>query len=282
MAFHATVLKVLIASPGDTIDFRNAAERALHAWNGSRAETSGFVLLPLRWETDAVSTLDGTDGQSVINTQLVDQSDIVIALFHIRLGRATPRAVSGTVEELTRAMNSGKRVHLYFSNSDLPRDFDSTEYDQLKLFKKDAEKLGLYGSFDNPHHLEDQIKGAIELDLRELVAQNIVNAPTTAASMVAHARLLVNYIHAGRNETLRVTNVGEATAADITLTLTSTDEDQRAPFTWGDEKPFTLPPGGHFDIRTQTYAGTALHIVARLEWLEDGEHQDSEQSVSLL
>jgi hypothetical protein len=76
VSFDAHVLKVLIASPGDTNDEREAVERALHGWNADRAEREQVVLLPRRWETSAVPRL-GSSGQSVINEQLVDRADIV-------------------------------------------------------------------------------------------------------------------------------------------------------------------------------------------------------------
>ena len=38
MGFDAHVLKVLIASPGDTGRERDAIENALHGWNNARAE----------------------------------------------------------------------------------------------------------------------------------------------------------------------------------------------------------------------------------------------------
>src|SRR3954451_10560342 len=101
MAFDAHVLRVLIASPGDTTEERDAVERSLHGWNASRAEREQVILLPARWETDAVPRLGGS-GQSVINEQLVDRADIIIALFDSRLGRATEQAVSGTAEEIQR------------------------------------------------------------------------------------------------------------------------------------------------------------------------------------
>lgn len=102
MAFDAHVLKVLIASPGDTSDERDAVVESLHGWNAARGEPENVVLLPRRWETDAVPHLGGS-GQSVINSQLVDDADIIIALFDSRLGQATDDAVSGTAEEIQRA-----------------------------------------------------------------------------------------------------------------------------------------------------------------------------------
>lgn len=124
-AFEAHVLRVLIASPGDTTDERGAVERSLHGWNASRAEREQVILLPARWETDAVPRLGGS-GQSVINEQLVDRADIMIALFDSRLGQAAEEAVSGAAEEIQRAheAEAGKPVHVYFSEEPLPRNVD--------------------------------------------------------------------------------------------------------------------------------------------------------------
>ncbi len=72
--FDAHVLKVLIASPGDTLEERNAVEQALHVWNRDRAEREQVGLLPRRWELHAVPRLGGS-GQSIINEQLVDKAD---------------------------------------------------------------------------------------------------------------------------------------------------------------------------------------------------------------
>src|SRR5699024_11415323 len=70
MSFNANVLQVLIASPGDTMEARDAVEGALHGWNASRSEREQVILLPRRWETDAVPTM-GSSGQETINAQLV-------------------------------------------------------------------------------------------------------------------------------------------------------------------------------------------------------------------
>src|SRR6266498_1151382 len=122
LSFDATVLNVLIASPGDTLRERDMIEGVVHAWNRDRSRQSQVVLLPLRWETDAVSQLGRGDGQSMVNEQLVDEADIVFGVFHSRLGSSTPRAVSGTVEELERGIGRNLHVHLYFSRMQLPAD----------------------------------------------------------------------------------------------------------------------------------------------------------------
>lgn len=88
--FEARVLTVLIASPGDTADARDAVEHTILGWNRDRSQRERVVLLPVRWETDSIPEM-GSDGQSIINRQLVDSADAVVALFHSRLGAPTPR-----------------------------------------------------------------------------------------------------------------------------------------------------------------------------------------------
>src|SRR5687767_6621459 len=106
--FNAQVLTVMIASPGDVEQQRDVVERVIYDWNRSgNAQARGVVLLPMRWEMDAVPVMFRGDGQQVINEHLVAKADVVIALFHTRLGSATSRHVSGTVEELEEAHTRG-------------------------------------------------------------------------------------------------------------------------------------------------------------------------------
>ncbi len=105
--FDASVLKVLLSSPGDTGEEVAAVKESLHGWNGSRAESAQVILLPRHWKSDGVPRLGAGGGQGVINEQLVDDADIVIALFDSRLGQATAEAVSGTAEEIRRAVDAG-------------------------------------------------------------------------------------------------------------------------------------------------------------------------------
>ena len=58
---------------------RDAVETALHDWNDHRGDREGVVLRLRRWETGSVPTMGRGGPQSVINSQLVDKSDIVIA-----------------------------------------------------------------------------------------------------------------------------------------------------------------------------------------------------------
>jgi hypothetical protein len=59
------------------------------------------------WELDATPQF-GLDPQAAVNEQLVDSSDILVAILWTRLGSPTPRSPSGTVEEITRFVDAKK------------------------------------------------------------------------------------------------------------------------------------------------------------------------------
>lgn len=167
MTFHANVVRVLIASPGDTAAARDLIEESCHTWNSDRAGGAQVVLLPRRWETDAVPLL-GADGQSVINSQLVDDADVVFGVFYSRVGRPTARGVSGTIEEIERSLNAGKPVHVYFSEQALPADVDLEQLAALRALQERLRTEGLYGTFTSEDDLRTKVRSAIEHDLARL------------------------------------------------------------------------------------------------------------------
>lgn len=167
MSFTASVLRVMIASPSDIPDARDAVEAAINDWNNANAKNKQIVLLPWRWETSSVPLL-GDHPQSLINAQGVDESDIVFALFGSRLGSPTPDAVSGTVEEIQRAVDAGKPVHLYFSTAALPNDVDTRQLDGLREFRAEISQRGLLGEFATTAQLGHEVWKAVEFDIASL------------------------------------------------------------------------------------------------------------------
>ena len=161
----AQLVTVMIASPSDVPEARRAVHEALAEWNDANARRRNVVLLPLKWESSAVPELGG-DGQQVINRQLVDEADIVIAVFGTRVGQETPRDLSGTAEEMTRAHEAGKPVHTYFSTAPIPHDVNTDDLNRLREFQR--ELGGLYSTFANVRELGQKVWQAIEHDIAQL------------------------------------------------------------------------------------------------------------------
>ena len=139
MVQPVTAVFVMIASPSDVREAREAVYTALARWNETNTSTRNVALVPLRWETGAVPMLGG-GGQEIINKQLLRRADLVIALFGSRLGAPTVDAVSGTVSEIEQAERDGKAVHLYFSTSPYPNDIDPAQLQALREFRGEIEQ----------------------------------------------------------------------------------------------------------------------------------------------
>lgn len=288
MAFSAHVLRVLIASPGDTKEEREAVERSLHGWNASRAEREQVILLPARWETDAVPRLGGS-GQSVINDQLVDRADLIIALFDSRLGKATEDAVSGTAEEIQRANDAGKPVHVYFSQEPLPRDVDAKQLAALRKFQASLESQGLLGTYANPEDLAFQVRSAVEHDLEHLS----LGAVAPRRSTEDHAVLRATYEFEREPETdkqgrtkyrtrrtrIRVTNHGAVTAEKVCIALEPLG-DRDAPMLHDADVQPDIIATSHYDYPVITYAGSG-NVNVVLTWREGETEQTVTQALAI-
>lgn len=277
MSFTATVLRVLVASPSDVPKARDAVESAIHSWNSSHAATRSIVLLPWRWESSSVPLL-GDHPQSIINEQGVDGADIVVALFGSRLGSPTREAVSGTVEEIERAVNSGKPVHLYFSTAPLPHDVDTSQLDGLRQFRQEISERGLLGEFDDVRQLESQIWAAIELDLARMDMATAASQETSVGvrfRVASHSERLQTGIDKSgkvKYKTKRwyeVTNTGDLAAESVTFEGQATSGLMR--LLW-DNQPITLEPGVIWKVPvlySMNTAGTKLTV----HWVEENEKQ---------
>lgn len=170
MAFNAKVYWVLIASPGDLEAVRSAVAEEIYEWNNQHSEALNAVLIPRRWETDSTPGLRGRP-QSMINDELVDQSDILVGLFWTRLG--SPPGIdeegiehqSGTAEEIQRFVSLGRDTLIYFSSASLPQDIDVCQWEKLKAFKSELRGKGI--TFD--YESVDDVRRNLEKHLTRIV-----------------------------------------------------------------------------------------------------------------
>ncbi len=280
MPFHASAVSVLVASPGDTVDARNAILRETARWNGRYAAGRGFVLCPWLYELHATPQL-GDRPQAIINRQGVDKADVVVAVFGHRLGTPTSIDISGTVEEINRASELGKPVHVYFSTRQLPNDVDTNQLGALRAFKTDLEDRGLCGRYDDPEDLARQVRDALEYDLDGL---ETVPVPGPASGV----RLEVHHDHQTEPKTdskgrittrhvvrdLVIQNRGDATAENLRFQPTLLDDDDNLHFEGiaddGWSKPIDLTPGSSIAQTCFPMRGRA-NVRIDIKW-EEGDH----------
>jgi len=149
MAYTATIIPIMIATPGDVSEERKVITEVIHDWNDVNADYAKALLIPVGWQSHSSPEM-GKRPQEIINTQLLDKCDLLIAVFWTRLGTPTGEAASGTVEEIEKHVNAGKPAMIYFSDKPAsPSTIDEKQYAKVQEFKEKCNKWGLYAQFDN-------------------------------------------------------------------------------------------------------------------------------------
>lgn len=176
MAYSATVFSVLIASPSDVNEEREAIAQTIHEWNSLNAAETAKVLLPVRWESHSAPAM-GDRPQGIINNQVVRDCDILIGSFWTRLGSPTGVEDSGTVEEIKLFLKQQKPVMLYYSKK--PVDMDDADLEQvqkLKDFKKSIRDKGIQEQYNNVDELKQKLMRQLTIVMRGISVGTHVNA----------------------------------------------------------------------------------------------------------
>ena len=227
MAYQATVLPVMIASPGDVHEYRGVVRDVLHEWNYINSDASNAVLMPVGWETHSSPEL-GAEPQELINDRVLEDCDLLIGIFWTRLGTPTSAAASGTVEEIERHVKAGKPAMVYFSSAPAALDtVDPTQYAALKEFREWCKSQGLIEFFDHGLDLQTKLRRQLQIavqknpHLRNLLTQtgDKIGVPTVrtspqdplaelASSLTEEARQLLVEAVAGRGTIMKLATRG--------------------------------------------------------------------------
>lgn len=164
--YHAKVLEVFIASPSDVTIERNLTEKIVQEWNAIHSKNNGTILLPMRWEKNVYSDFSSTP-QNIINKQILENADVLIAIFWSKIGTPTKEHESGTVEELRLHIEAKKPAIVVFSKKPLPQDYDRVQFDQLQLFKKWCQSCGVYFEFERSNDFNELIRNQLSLVLNK-------------------------------------------------------------------------------------------------------------------
>lgn len=168
MPFRADTYRILIASPSDLTEERQAATDAVNEWNAQHAVAESAVLLPVKWETHAMPQ-SGIRPQEAINQQLVQQCDILVGLFWTKFGTSTGVAESGTVEEIDQFVGASRPALLYFSSRPVdPNRIDLKQQKKLRAFKDDTYKKALVGGFSSVDELRQTLLRDLTNQIRAL------------------------------------------------------------------------------------------------------------------
>jgi hypothetical protein len=186
------LFRILLAAPSDVTEEHTVVESLLGEWNVQHGERLRARLELLSWRTHSYPAT-GSRPQALINRQFADRADIVIAVFWRKLGSHTGKAVSGTVEEIERALSRRKKVMVYFSErtgaEQKPEMFrrlmsgeyfsertgaeqkpaDSEEQERIERFKRRFARDALYGGYADLREFEIALRKDLALVLNDMV-----------------------------------------------------------------------------------------------------------------
>lgn len=178
MSYQATVYRVLIGGPSDANEARAKAGSALIEWDQEHSESESLVFIPSTWEIDSRPELGGHP-QSILNTQMVDRCDAMIAIFKTNLGTPTSEYISGTVEEYSRIHQSGKQVMIYLYSGEIAQKLaESDEYHSYAKFRTELSKRGLYSGYATLEDLKSKLANHLSKLAREMVRETVALDPS--------------------------------------------------------------------------------------------------------
>lgn len=120
MAYPTLALHLLISAPGDVpLEDMAVIRKTISQWNLTFGRVVGLTVLPVSWTEHAVAEF-GERPQAIINAQIVEESDLAIALFYDRLGTPTGDAESGTAEEIKVLVEADKSVAVLANSAPRP------------------------------------------------------------------------------------------------------------------------------------------------------------------
>lgn len=163
---------VLISCPSDVKKEKDVIKKVIDEFNRTHSYNYGVVFKDIEWKLGTYSSV-GEDPQSQINRQIVDESDMAVALFWNRVGDETKNNISGTVEEIEKLCKQNKQVFLYFSSKPiLANNLDINQFERLQDIKKKYQNSSIYKEYSTIN----EFKNIFENEFNLYVARNIENA----------------------------------------------------------------------------------------------------------
>lgn len=153
----ATIFKILVASPSDVKEERDALKDIVFKWNASHSNANDVYLDLVMWETHVYPD-QGSRPQEIINSKIVNDADLLIGIFWTRLGTPTGNNASGTVEEIERIVQSNKKALIYFSNKPIsPDNIDYDQYSKVVNLKKRFQSTGIIATYSDLSQFKENV-----------------------------------------------------------------------------------------------------------------------------
>ena len=156
--------RIVIASPLDMNTEREIVFDSLAELNRS-LDIQGLSIKVIGWEEYSTPGVD-TYAQQLVSKQILEDYDVLIALFGTRLGTPTVAARSGTVEEIEKAVSDTSssmgefRVQVYFRDRiDSISNISVSELLAVTDYRQSLHDRGVfYKTFQSNDHLATEVR----------------------------------------------------------------------------------------------------------------------------
>ena len=166
---NGTFIRVFIASPGDVHLERDEACRVILNWNAAHSITRSVLIEPVRVETHS-HAVQGSHPQDLINSQLLDRCDLLVAMLWSRLGTPTNSDLSGTVQEIREFSDTkgAERVLIFFCDRAFPSSSDLEQVQAVRSFKDSIKRQGLYKPYTEVSEFGSLFRHQLDLAMNKV------------------------------------------------------------------------------------------------------------------
>lgn len=161
MKKNVTCYNFVISCPSDIKSEVKIVEKTVSNFNGQMGSSLN-IRIDTKHYKKSTYPASGAEAQELINRQMLEDADAVIAIFGNKLGTKTSNYDSGTIEEIEEMIKKGRNVFVYFSNKLVRKSsVDPDEEVRLRSFKN-AYK-GLYYEYASNADFESALYKHLEL-----------------------------------------------------------------------------------------------------------------------
>lgn len=162
MPNNITVYDLLISCPSDVAEYVDMLEKEVLHFNNFFGRFNNVIIRTRHWSKDSYS--ESGIPQELLNKQIVDSSDLALAVFWTRFGTPTENYGSGTEEEIERMLAMGKQVFLYFLDKPVcPSKINQEQYKKIQTFMNKHKNEGIFFNVPDEKTLANKFRENLEL-----------------------------------------------------------------------------------------------------------------------
>lgn len=167
------VCRLMISCPSDVKTEVEIIQKVVDNINDSIGMSMDIFVKTMHWSKNVIPKA-GDYPQSIINRQLVDKADAVIAIFGNKIGQPTQKYDSGTIEEIEEMIRQRKQVFVYFSDKPVKKSEINLEAEEkIAKFKEAYKNRGIYVVYESDEEFSELLSRNLTSYLTEQIANEV-------------------------------------------------------------------------------------------------------------